>query len=415
MMKSIRSRRSRKLAKPKKPRPDFPLFPHATKRWAKKIKGKLCYFGPWADPEGALTNYLDQKDDLYAGRVPRKKQQEGLRVRELSDRFLSSKRRLLDAEELSPRTFADYYDVCKVVVNHFKPDRLVPDLTPAEFEGLLDKGFPKTWGPVRRVKVVQITRSLFKFASDEDLIDRPIKFGKQFRGPSKKTLRLHRAKNGKRMFGSDGIRAMVQGALVVGKDGPELVQAGASLVAMILLGANCGFGNNDVSTLPLKALDLDGGWVDFPRPKTGIERRCKLWPETVAAVRTAIAQRPSPKDDADAEFVFITRGGTRWSKVRMQTGADGVIAVTEDDALAKEFAKLLRKLGLKKPGLNFYTLRRVFETVGGESLDQVAVDHIMGHAREDMASVYRQRVADERIEAVVEHVRAWLFGENRRD
>jgi hypothetical protein len=34
----------------------------------------------------------------------------------------------------------------------------------------------------------------------------------------------------------------------------------------------------------------------------------------------------------------------------------------------------------------------------------------MGHAREDMASVYRERISDERLRAVVEHVRTWLFG-----
>ena len=116
-----------KRTKPAKPYPDFPLFPHATGRWAKKIRGKLHYFGPWDDPQGALDRYLYARDDLYAGRKPRE-DSGGMTVRRLCNCFLTAKQRLLDSAELTKRTFDDYYRTCQRLLRVFGQDRLVEDL-----------------------------------------------------------------------------------------------------------------------------------------------------------------------------------------------------------------------------------------------------------------------------------------------
>jgi integrase len=138
--------------------------------------------------------------------------------------------------------------------------------------------------------------------------------------------------------------------------------------------------------------------LNFPRPKTGINRRCNLWPETVEAIREALAARPEPRKPEHAGLVFVTKYGGCWAKS------------DRDNPVSKETRKLLDSLGINGHR-SFYALQHTFETIGGEAKDQVAVDAIMGHARDDMASVYRERVSDERLKAVTDHVRRWLFPE----
>jgi len=61
-----------KLKKPPKPTADFPLTARPNGRWCKKIKGKVHFFGVWSDPVAARDKYLDERDDLQAGRIPKR-------------------------------------------------------------------------------------------------------------------------------------------------------------------------------------------------------------------------------------------------------------------------------------------------------------------------------------------------------
>jgi integrase len=400
MPKSTRKGRSRKAAdRPKKPYPDFPLTPHASGAWQKKIRGKIHYFGKWArrvngkleriEGDGwkeALEAYKAVADDLHAGRTPRVNAG-GLTVAGLCNAFLTAKLRQQTANELSARTFMEYRQTTDMLVAEFGKTRLVDDLAAGDF-GRLRATMAERWGPVRLGNAITRVKSVFKYGLDNGLIDKPVRYGSEFRKPDKAVLRRHRAQNGEKMLEAGQLRRLIDAADV-------------PLRAMILLGINAGFGNGDCATLPLSALDLERGWVDYPRPKTGIARRCGLWPETVAALREALTERPAPKDEASG-LVFVNSRGSGWIHF---TAAGGRI-----DNVTIQFTNLLKRLGLHRDGVGFYTLRHVFRTVADAARDPVAIDLIMGHSDPSMGGHYRERIEDSRLKAVAEHVRGWLFG-----
>jgi integrase len=415
---STRKRRSRKAAdRPKKPYPDFPLTPHPGGAWQKKIRGKIHYFGRWArrvngkleriEGDGwkdALEEYKASADDLHAGRTPRLKS-DALTVADLCNRFLTAKHHKVASGELGPRMFQDYREITALIVEAFGKTRLVDDLAADDFEALRAR-MAERWGPVRLGNAITRVKSVFKYALDNGLLDRPPRFGSEFKKPDRAVLRRHRAQNGERMLEAAQLRAMVQGALVVGEDGPALVRASSQFKAMILLGINCGFGNADCASLTSSAVDLARGWLNFPRPKSGIGRRCPLWGETVAAIREALAERPVPRSATDADLVFLHRSGRRWVRHTAKSRSDNV---------SVQFCALLKQLGIYRDGIGFYTLRHVFRTIADEARDPVAIDLIMGHADPSMGGHYRERVDDSRLRAVTDHVRQWLFGETPDD
>jgi integrase len=361
----------------------------------------VVFFGKLADGwELAEQRYHEEKDDLFAGRVPNRRNKDGLRLGELCNQWLHQKRTLMTSGELTMRTWDDYRGTANRVATFFGKDRLVEDLGPTDFEKLR-ADFGSTWGPVRVGNHITWTIALFNYAYDSDLIDKPIRFGPTFKKPSKKTLRRIKKAGGPRMFERDELLRIINAA-------------DPCMKAMVLLAANGGLGNHDVGMLTFDALEIDSGWLDYPRPKTGVDRLIPLWPETVQAIKEWLDVRPEPKKEEDKDLVFLTKQRFGWCRngwfLEKENSPAEVRGIS--NPIAGAFRILLDNLGINGKR-NFYAIRHGFETIAGDTGDQVAVDSIMGHADRSMAGLYRERIERNRLRRVVEHVRQWLFGPKR--
>ena len=123
----------------------------------------------------------------------------------------------------------------------------------------------------------------------------------------------------------------------------------------------------------MPASAIRDGWLDYARVKTAIDRRCPLWPETLAAC--------TPLDWTVHQLNYY-------------------------------FKRLTDGLGITG---GFYTFKRVFVTVGKRAGERGALKRIVGHVEdEDMTDRYDEGIDDEGIDdqqlrKVVNYVHAWLF------
>jgi len=362
------------------------LFPHASGRWAKKIKGRFVYFGKVADdPKGekALEKWLDQKDDLLAGRKPRT-HVEGLTVGDLCNLWLDFKKARVDTGELSSRTWESYKSLAEIVISTFGRDRAASDPGPEDF-AKLRAVFAERWGPGHLATGVIITRSIWNWAYNDGKLVKPQQFGAGFTKPGAKAIRQAKTANGKgpRMFTPQQIHALLK-------------TASPNMKAMLLLGVQAGIGNTDLALAPIDAADLETGWLNLPRAKTAIPRRIPLWAETVAAICDVLRHRPTPKHNCE-HLLFVTQKGNSYLGNR------------RGNPVWQEYQKAADAAGVT--GRTFYDCRRTFATVADAAKDPVAVTALMGHAPRsgDMQAVYRQMVPDDRLTAVVKVVHDWLF------
>lgn len=370
-------KRSKSKAKPR-----FPLWLHTgTGQWCKKIGGHRYYFG--TDKDAALAEYLRVKDDREAGREPPPKDDQRVTIKTLVNTFLTHKTSAVQIGELTQRTFNGYLTTCEGLIDALGKNTAVESIRPDDLLQYRRK-LAETNGPTSLGNEITRVRTVFIFAFANGLIEKPVRFG-EFRKPKKSASRRLRASKGDKLFEPAELRRLYYAA-------------DTQMRVMILLGINAALGNADCGTLPINAVDLDGGWLNFPRQKTGIERRCPLWSETVSAIREYLPTRKTPVDDANAGLLFITKRGASWH-------IDGRYA----SPVTASFRNLLGKLELYREGLSFYALRHTFQTIADEHGDYLATRRVMGHADHSISDHYRERFSDDRLVQVTEYVRGWLF------
>jgi integrase len=349
------------MSKPQKPYDDFPLTPHKTGQWCKKIDGKTVYFG--TDWRAALEKYNTTADGPPNS------------LKRSADKYVESRRLMQGSGEISYQHYKDIERTLRGLTDFLGP-KAMAGITSEDF-GAWRAHLRKTNGPVALGNHIMRVRAFFNWAKRAKIIS-CVPDCDALRKPSRKELRLARASRGSRMFTPKELRHL-------------LAHSGPQMRAMILLGLNAGLGPKDLADL--RTRHLQDAWLDYPRPKTGIERRVPLWPETREALSKVIR--------ADDDIVFRTQRGTPWT-CKSKSGSGSPIS--------QKFTKLCQRLQLYKPGRGFYSLRHVCKTVGEESGDKVASDYILGHAppSDDMADVYRERMTSKRLYHVVKHIRQWL-------
>jgi integrase len=368
-----------------------------TRQYRKRVHGKDWYFG--TDPDAAMAEWLRVKTPLLAG-LPYPplplSGETALGVAKLCNLYLADRRKDVEAGKLTGRQWSEYKATCQSVVDAFGRDRDPATLQPSDFRDLLTVAERRLKSPSARAKFVQMVRTVFRWGFDAEHLAAPPRFGKSFAKPTASEHRKHKAKSKPRFLSAAECWRLIDAAH------PQMR-------AMLLLALNAGLGPQDLADLDREDLARRPGWLEYARVKTGVARRAKLWPETVEALAEVKRVRPAPLDPVDDDAVFITYKRRRWVRFA-DKGPTGY--GVRSDAIGQHFRGLAKRAGVEVSGV--YAMRHVHRTVADEKTDPAACDLIMGHVPTGMASVYRERIADSRVEAVCEHVRKWLLAGRSR-
>ena len=156
----------------------------------RRPKERQWFFGIWSDPDVALAKYLDEVDEIQAGRDLRKTGVVGseLTAGDMCSLFLERQERRIIIGEVSRRHFTDNLRSCRLLVDYLGKLTRAASLRAADFPAF-KAAFPSTWGPEKAGNEIQRIRICFKGALESDLIPALPNFGPDFRKPSRTVRR----------------------------------------------------------------------------------------------------------------------------------------------------------------------------------------------------------------------------------
>ena len=179
-------------------RKSFPLTPHRNGQWCKRVKGTVHFFGVLGDRKAAQEEWLRCKDDLLAGRPkpPKDDEDDSSTLDVALNEFLKAKEEAVERGELSRVQFGHYQRTCATMIDRLGRYTRLEDLKANDFARLravLGEGC----GLLATKNKILWVRSICKWCYESDIIDRPIKYGPEFKIPPREAIRREKAASGK--------------------------------------------------------------------------------------------------------------------------------------------------------------------------------------------------------------------------
>lgn len=193
-----------------KPYPDFPLTAHPNGQWVKKIKGKQHKFGVLANPDAALQRYLATRDDLFLGRIPTPSRTAGeLTLKRLCNHFLTDAEDRVRSNELTQKRWDSYKRSFRRLMDAVGEGMRVDAMGPDDFSRVKVHLVDFSTNPHTLGSEISRIKALFNHAYEQQLIDRPVRFGKAFKKPAKRVFAAHKQTQTPKLFTAEEVRAML--------------------------------------------------------------------------------------------------------------------------------------------------------------------------------------------------------------